>query len=330
MVSTNSRTARRSQKQMVEDLGRIQLAAKHATSMKEICDMTGLTMNQIDASLAGHPIITNRVKKCLSENKEQDVKEEKEVVKKYVIDASIVGTEDIIQKINEICGQENTIVLTSVTIKELEKLQKINDDAGWNAKRILALAAKDSKESHFETILIDETFGIPDDQIVKYCADNKNSVKLLTCDKAMSLKARMYGVEAIYFEHSRKKQSDVMTKTTNPVVKRIMTLTPAKLIDGKLVIDNFQSEKMSIRVYSDGLEFNDGTIKLHIGDDVFLSSRKDNYVTFAHYRIIALKEKDNCELIYSGRFYDYFNTIRVNNPAYKKFINEFRYRHDIS
>lgn len=298
--------------------------------MKEICDKTGLTMNQIENSLAGHPIITNRIKKNLSINKEQNVKEAKEVIKKYVIDASIVGTEDIIQKINEICEQENTIVLTSVTIKELEKLQKIKDDAGWNAKRILALAAKDGDECYFETVLIDETFGIPDDQIVKYCTDNKNSVKLLTGDKTMSLKARMYGVEAIYFEHPHKKQSSVKNKAINQFSKRILTLRPAKLIDGDLIIDNFQSEKMSIRVYSNGLEFNEGKIKLHVNDDVFISSRKDNYVTFAHYKIISLNEKDNCELIYSGRYYDYFNTVRVNNPEYKNFINEFRYRHDIS
>ena len=61
---------------------------------------------------------------------------------------------------------------------------------------------------------------------------------------------------------------------------------------------------------------------------VFISSKKPDYITFAHYRIISLYAENNCELIYSKRFYDN-NDIDVPKPAYTSFIKDFKLRHNL-
>lgn len=107
---------------------------------------------------------------------------------------------------------------------------------------------------------------------------------------------------------------------------KISTLFPANRIGNKLLISKFLTPTMSIRVCSNSLEYNDGIIELNVGDDVFIATKKPDYITFAHYKIISLYSENNCELIYSKRFYDY-NDIDVPEIAYKSFIKDFKLRH---
>lgn len=109
---------------------------------------------------------------------------------------------------------------------------------------------------------------------------------------------------------------------------KIMTLLSANRIGNKLLISNFQTDTRSICVCSEGLEYNNGIRELKVGDDVFISSKKPDYITFAHYRIISLYAENNCELIYFKRFYDY-NNIDVPNSAYNSFIEDFKLRHNL-
>ena len=241
----------------------------------------------------------------------------------FVIDASITGIEDLRDILSKICSTQDKLILTSVTIKELEKMQNFKDIDGNDARYILALAVEN--HNSFETVLIDETLDTPDDCIIKYCADHKESVTLLTSDKTMALKARMYSVQVHYFKQTKPTTNSKTISNTN---SKVRTLIPANRIGNKLFISNFQTHTMSIRVCSNNLEYNDGIRELNVGDDVFIATKKSDYITFAHYKMISLYAENNCELIYSKRFYDY-NDIDVPDSAYKSFIKDFKLRHDL-
>jgi len=109
---------------------------------------------------------------------------------------------------------------------------------------------------------------------------------------------------------------------------KIITLFPARRIEGQLLISEFQTATRSICVCSNGREYEDGVRRLEIGDDVYIATKKLDYITFAHYRIISLYAKNNCELIYYKRIYDYKH-IDLPKPSYKSFINNFKVRHDL-
>ena len=245
-----------------------------------------------------------------------------EIIPGFVIDASITGVENLKEHLLKICNSKAKIIITSITIKELEKLQHFDDIYGKDARNILAMAAENSDS--FESVLIDETFDTPDDCIINYCAENKDNVTLLTSDKTMALKARMYSVQVHYF-----KQAQCITaKNAMANKSNIRTLIPAKRMGNSLLIPNFHTDTISIRVCSNGLEYNDGIRELQIGDDVFLASKKSDCVTFAHYHIISLYAENNCELIFSRRIYDYSN-LDLPKASYKSFVRDFLRRHNL-
>ena len=202
-------------------------------------------------------------------------------------------------------------------------MQRFNDADGNDARYILALAAENS--DNFKNILIDETLDIADDCIVKYCADNKEKVTLLTSDKTMALKARMYGVQVQYFKQTK---SSTNPRINYPTNSKIKTLIPVNRIGNRLVISNFHTNNMSICICSNGLEYTDGIKELKVGDDVFVATKKAEYITFAHYRMVSLCVENNCELIYSRRFYNY-NDFDVPKAAYKSFLKDFKVRHNL-
>lgn len=342
----------RTKKEIEKDCKRLKEASKTATTLKELEEVTGLSYTMIITTLSKHPTIFKRIKEQLVLNKEKATLEtpmsetlletpevsetaplevatetsaetvstkQDENCSRFVIDASISGIKHLRNILSQIGLDNGKIILTSITIKELEKLQKRNDIDGNDARYILALAAENP--NRFENVLIDETVGIPDDCIVKYCADHKDSVTLLTSDKTMALKARMFSVNVRYFNHFN---SPMRTHTNS----KIMTLIPAKQVRNELFISDFQRRFMSIRVFSNGLEYNEGNKKLKIGDDVLIATKKLDYITFAHYRMISLRTINNCKLLYNKRFYN-DDKIDVSNPLYKSFLQDFKCRHDL-
>lgn len=359
-------TTKRTQKEIEKDCKRIKEAAKVATSLKDIERATNLSYAEINTTMRKHPTIFKRIKEQLVVNKQQaeikktgkknqetlDKSEEKarlkvekkskkvsnigtitqpiktestipkKLVEGYVIDASITGIKSLQDDISKICATNSKIILTSITIKELERMQKFNDSQGIDVRHILALAAENY--TSFETVLIDETFDTPDDCIVHYCAENKSNVTLLTSDKTMVLKARMYGVKVHYLKQYFPSNTNLVKHSNS----KIRTLFPARRIANKLLLSGFHTNTLSIRVYSDGIEYTDGVIELKIGDDVFIASKKLDYITFAHYKMISLYSENNCELIYSKRFYDY-NDIDVSKATYKAFLKDFKCRHNL-
>lgn len=359
--------ARRTAKEIEKDCKKIRKAAKTAKSIKDIERATNLSYAEINTTMSKHPTIFKRIKQQLATNKEQTEIEKKKLkerealakveekarlkaekkaqkvskteiitqptktesnifkkpVEGYVIDASITGIKSLRDYISKICTTKSKIILTSITIKELEKMQKFRDTNAFYARYILAVAAEDYE--NFETVLIDESLETPDDCIIKYCEENKANVTLLTSDKTMALKARMYGVDVNYLKQDKSSNNNYIAKQSN---SKIRTLFPAKRIAKKLLISEFHTRRMDIGVYSNGIEYTEGIRELKIGDDVFIATKNLDYITFAHYKIVSLYAENNCELIYSRRFYDY-NDIDLPKAAYKTFIKDFKCRHDL-
>lgn len=348
---------KRTQKEIEKDCKVLKEAAKTATSMKELERVTGLSYAMINTTLAKHPIVFNRIKKQLMENKEKAelekqrqkeqeeraraeaeekakkeaelkaeksdeviTSEEKEELSGYVIDASITGIKDLKDILSKICLTKAKIILTSITVKELAQMQKFDDIDGRDACYILALAAENN--TTFKSVLIDETLNTPDDCIVKYCADNKENVTLLTSDKEMALKARMYSVQVHYFKQT---QAHKNAKTILHANTTIRTLIPARRIGNQLLISNLQRRNQSIRIVSNGIEYSEGSKELKVGDDVFIATKKEDCLTFVHYHVISLYTENNCEQIYSKRFYDY-DDLDLPEARYKSFMKDFKKR----
>lgn len=329
----------RAQKEIESDYKKLKKLAKTATSIKQLEEESGLSYGKIKTAFSKHPTVFKRMKEQLRLNREQakleaqeakleeKIKPEKKEVTKpkqkadfsrFVIDASIAGTENLKETLSKICFAKAKVILTSVTMKELEKMQKFKDREGLDARYILALAVEN--EDSFEVVLIDETLETPDDCIVQYCVENKEKVTLLTSDKTMVLKARMYAVQVQYFKKSQ--------KPLNQVSSKIRTLYLANRVGNQLLISNFQTDKMSVCIRSGVSEYKDGVRELKVGDDVLIATQKIGYLTFAHYRIVSLCEENNCELIYSRRFYK-DSELNLTNPVYKSFMEEFKSKHNL-
>ena len=349
----NNVMAKRDTKQIKTDYKRCQdFIAKNTevSTLDELATCLGLTTKRIQKSYEGHSTNYNRLKaklKCNGVAKKARKKAEQEAAEAkrkasansrqpkkksettskakkhnsvggFVIDASISGVEGIMDDLNRICCTKCKIILTTVTIQELEKMQRFHDNDGKDARRILAMAAGDY--DHFECVLIDDTVGTPDDCIIKYCADNKDDVVLLTADKTMELKARAYGIKTHFFRH---------TPTSFTTIPQTPddgnhTLHAAREINGKLYICDFENESRSIRVFSNGFEYSSRTIELKIGDDVYIATKKFDYVTFAHYQITSLSRVSNCISVYHKRLYDPKEINDLPAATYKSFMREFK------
>lgn len=338
---------RRTQKEIEDDCKKIKEAAKTATSIKELEKATNLSYGEINTTLSKHPIIYKRIREQIAINKKNAIKCEelkkknelkeakkeklqqkeelqedksKDIKEGFVIDASIAGVETLREDIAKICSTKLKIILTSITIKELDNMQKYADVQGNDARYILAIAAENY--DNFETVLINENYDTPDACIVQYCAENSKQVTLLTADKRMALEARMHNVKVQYM---KKKPEDNNNHNSLESNSKIRTLFTVRRINNRLYISLIQNSTKAMAVYSNGVEYNEGEAELKIGDDVFIACKRSEYITFAHYKIILLYTENNCELIYSKRIYDY-EEIDISNASYKSFLKNFKHR----
>lgn len=323
--------ARRTMNEIEKDYERIItfVNSNSVTSINEIAEGLGLSTFQVKSSLAKHPGAKESIVAQLEENKLAIPTEHHEVVTDFdtgfVIDASITGISNLEDVLSKICVTNAKIILTSITIKELEKLQKFHDEQALDARHILAMAAENPEK--FLSVLIDETVGIPDDCIIKYCANNKEKVSLLTSDKTMALKARMYGVKTQYL----KQEKDTKPTNSQPTgySYKEATLTAVEKAGNKLYVDVFNNVHGSLWLISNNLVYTDGVHELKIGDDVFLATKKHEYMTFAHYLITSLSTKNNCKVIYSKRIYKKDKIRNLPQTAYRSFMSDFVQRHDL-
>ena len=235
----------------------------------------------------------------------------------FVIDASITGTDGLGNLLDKIETTDHRVILTSVTIHELEMMQQYNDKDGKDARRILARAAIDKEK--YLCKLIDEDLPTADDCIIRYCANNKERVRLITSDKTMALKARMYGVDTNFIKPSK----NVPETTGNVDVKRRgHSLYSARKVGDKLFLECVKSPSRVYKVISGDHEHCSGIVELKKGDDVYVTTDKQEFWTFAHYKITSMSSENNCILVFSRRLYD-VEEIENMPKQYQSFMREF-------
>lgn len=305
------------------------------SSIREISEITGLSPMEIRTSLSKHPRVEKTIYERISENKKlkkmqrknrnskvaesksSNIENKEELQENqtlnYVIDASICGNTNCFNIISDVCKINSKIIITSITLKELNNMQQYDDADGKAAKKMLAIAAENPNT--FIGVKIDEKLGKPDDCIIKYCSDNKNNVLLYTSDKEMALNARMAGVQTEYL----KKNIYVDRKNS---VWGTHNIVDTKKINENLFIKCYSTASKSICVISNGIEYKEGLCELHIGDDVYIATKKENYVTFAHYRITSLYVNKNSIIVYHCRIYKREDIAILPRATYKSFVRE--------
>lgn len=302
---------------------------KPVTSFTEIAEELSLSLSEIRTSLSKHPKVQEKIALQMEENKaklkgKSTAEEQPETNtcpagSLFVIDASFAGTSDFENKVSDILSSDGKIVLTSVSIKEFEKMQNFHDGLAVNSRHILSMAAE--KPADFVSVLIDESLDTADDCIVKYCADNKDRVTLLTADKTMTLKARMFGVQTEYFKQDRQLHSNFKVPHYD---SNCNTLPVARKVGNKLIVSIFSHSNRSIMILSNGVEHTSGSFELSIGDNVYVATKRHNYTHFEHFRVTSLSERNNCRLIYSTHIYNWTQINNLPKAVYKAFMRDFK------
>lgn len=323
-------STRRTAQEVEKDYGRIKKYADthpEIASFKEIAIATNLSECQVKKSLEKHPRVYEKLKTLILENSDKrktnkaETKKVKNPVKKYVIDASITGLKEFRKIISDILENGHKLVLTSLTTKELDMMQKYNDLDGKDAKYLLRIAA--DTPDKVESVLIKDCLPSSDDCIIEYCK-NKSDVILLTADKKMALDARAHGIETEFFKHTKKFTKNKSKKFKHKNHRELKTLFSTKKRGNKLVISVYESQLKNVLLISNGIEYSSGTHALNIDDDVFVASKKEGYLTFAHYKVVDnTSVTKNCRLIFFKRFYSEDEINALKSETYKAFMRAF-------
>lgn len=128
----------------------------------------------------------------------------------------------------------------------------------------------------------------------------------------------------------KKSKPVIIPQSTCPTDSIVCTMFFANKYGNKLILSLSQKFFTSICIYSNGVEYTNGNIELHIGDDIYIATKKPQYITFAHYQMISLDLENNCKLIFHCRIYNGDNNkLNLLKPSYKSFVKDFICRHNI-
>lgn len=248
----------------------------------------------------------------------------------FVIDTSICGIDNLnallerLVKLSDSSGCSKKIILTTVTIDELDSLQKRSVENSEKARAILTAATNDNK--HYLSVKINTSYRLADDCILHFCRIHRNSVVLLTADKAMYLKAQATSINACYYKSSNQ-HSGYKNST-------IRTLYPTKRDGEKLLLtSNFDPITTAIRILLDSSEYNISRTRppyeLHVNDNILVAKNKSTYISFYHFRMISLYDQDNCEIVYYKQIHSSQDINDLPEDQYKNFIKNFIYLRQI-
>ena len=245
---------------------------------------------------------------------------------KFVIDASVTSVKNmraVLKKIGEDPElEEFKIILTSVTIHELQMLQKGKDSDGYDARFIMNHAIEHGEA--YELVQIPETEKTPDACIIKFCVEHKRNIVLLTSDKEMALDANLKGVNVLFFKQPEKK---CQSKNSDGIV----SLYPTRKIGNQLFTGEMQTAKRAMMVITqDGKEYSQNICELHLGDDILIASLKDDCLIFVHYKLISMSSENNAQTLFSRRYYATDEIDNLESELYKNFLGEFIKKHNIN
>ena len=353
--------AKRTSYEVERDVKLIKEASVNVSSFEELSKITGLSLSMINTSLSKHPIVYNRIKREIREraNKISCARKEEATLKAstedvsntkknesygifipnlpsnkvVVIDTSIAG---VGRMINLLRVQKEVIIL-DVVIRELKGIKDSTKKSKSGASQLLYEIAKGNKP--FISASANEIFSKVDDTIINYCARRKDVVILFTADQEMAALARGKGVIVFYFERKPIQiecipvlnENDVATTNQGNTKEfsgaECSTVTQYDGIEykaGKLHIrvKDIPNKKF-VAVCSNDNFYRNADVYLHIGDDILIAKRKDDYFSFAHFKVTSLGKYNNCKLVYTAKLYNKEQVNLLPDTRYISLMREF-------
>lgn len=259
--------------------------------------------------------------------------------KRVVIDASICSLENF-YTIWASIYEKRKIVLTTVTMRELERLQEFADDnQSAHARFVLREASEEPKNFLFK--VINENFALNDEKIINYCRHHRRTVILLTADKWMSVDARARKINVKYISHPlarssetdseqkkisssemmdkdcivEEKQDDTTETTTfekkevlqEESPKEVITFYPLRNIkQNNMFLPYMHGQKSSYFVSVNGKQYSDRSAELKLGYYILVVKKKeDGNLLLDEYKITAIRRENNAQRIYCASFEDW-------------------------
>lgn len=146
---------KRTNAEMERDVNVIKVAAEQATNMDSLAQITGLSKSQIKSSLANHPIIWNRIKAKLEENRKAKVNrcaeetaeievisnenERKktatsEITAEYTV---VLADTSAIMNCFQVCKQFSNILIPRTVLKDLQRQSNRVDEKNRYAEQAI-------------------------------------------------------------------------------------------------------------------------------------------------------------------------------------------------
>lgn len=264
--------------------------------------------------------------------------------KKVVIDASICSLANF-NTIWTSIYEKRKIVLTTVTMRELEKLQKFAEDKqSAHARFILRKALEEIDNFSFK--VINETFASNNENIINYCRHHRKTVILLTADKWMSVDAKARGINVIYLSHSlggsetdseckensfsemtnedyvnleekQENPTEKLKETTTLEKKEVLQEEPPKEVvttfyplknikQNNMFLPYMHGQKSSYFVSVNGKQYSDRSAELKLGYYILVVKKKeDGNLLLDEYKITAIRRENNAQRIYCASFEDW-------------------------
>ena len=333
------------------DLKNIISYAEYSMDLIQLSQGIGRNYEYVKKLLFNNPDINKKVQKVLKTNrdnlfkKSSDYKEETIQSTEYFLDTCFVVSLQSLSIIQKMISKNCTIVITNVLLYELHKIKKRKIKDSINANKMLTFISLNMQ--YFKIKYIDDIFSYQDENILKYCMENIPNVTLLTCDRLLALRAKMYGIPVHFFQKnpidSTNTEYSSNSSDKQPVDTNISVLSEnkcefkeypkslsfIKYEKGNLVFSNFKNKIATRNVISGSITYTKGTHKLKIGDNIysaeFWHNSNGDFIIFKHYEIISLNKAYYSKLIYSKRIDSYSPEI---NKTYKTFMNKFKKDHN--
>lgn len=225
-----------------------------------------------------------------------------------VLDTSAINIPNIMDVLNDFIKENKKIVLTSTVISELDKMQQINDSLGNKAKFLLSAAA--NNPVNYKPVLIVETENCADDNIIRFCIENRSRVTLITSDKIMALHARMLDVEVSFFKQDFGNNN-------------LKTLYGTKVINDTLYLSQSKNPDIHVAVWAEtSIILAPAMYELEVGNEIFILNTANSKSSFNHFKMVNLNSSENCELVYSAEFTNKSSLYSVDK-RYENFLKRF-------
>lgn len=337
-----------SQEEWNKRLEEVKLASEDCKTISEIVQITDYNRNSIKTLFKKFPEEEKMIKENLAKNKSNQnttFKVEKSISKSkndndfsiVMLDTSVSNLDNIFEILEEYAQDGKILGITDVVLEKLEFLQSADNSTTRASTCDLLHIIKDNIPS-FQ--LFEVKYNMREKETIHEAVINatlklNGKALLLTSDKGMYIRAALKGVkvklllntiaqEKKFVFDLDKGEEKSEEKGKEKKKKNIVTFIDAHEEEGKLFYKRKKRKTQIVKIFSRfGEEKQGDEIELEIGDHIFICTKRKDYISFLDYEVYHLK-KDRFLKRYSTKSYNCDSIVNVENPEYKKFIEQAR------